>query len=60
MIALGRRFASPTAFNQARLTPSGYFGLHLTLDASITIGAGWLFGGITEDLVNGDPLTVLV
>jgi len=33
--------------------------LHLVLGALILIGAGWLFGGIAEDVVNGDPLTVV-
>jgi len=27
--------------------------------ALVLIGAGWLFGGIAEDVVNGDPLTVV-
>ena len=57
--ALRRRLAQPIAFVRARLSPSGYLGLHLTLGALILIGASWLFGGIAEDVVTGDPLTVV-
>jgi undecaprenyl-diphosphatase len=59
VVALRRRFAPQIAFVNARLSPTGYLGLHLTLGALILIGAGWLFGGIAEDVVNGDPLTVV-
>ncbi|MEO8187280.1 MAG: VTT domain-containing protein, partial [Burkholderiaceae bacterium] len=59
IVALRCRFAPQIAFIQARLSPTGYFGLHLTLGALILIGAGWLFGGIAEDVVSGDPLTLV-
>ena len=42
------------AFIQARLSPDGYLGLQLTTGALILICAGWLFGGIAEDVVTGD------
>jgi len=54
-----RRFAPQIAFVQARLSRTGRFGLHLVLGALVLIGAAWLFGGIAEDVVNGDPLTVV-
>ena len=57
--ALRRRLARPIAFIRARLSPRGYVGLHLTVGALTLIGAGWLFGGIAEDVVTGDPLTVV-
>jgi membrane-associated phospholipid phosphatase len=57
--ALRRRLARPLAFIRARLSPGGYLGLHLTLGALTLIGAGWLFGGIAEDVVTGDPLTIV-
>jgi len=44
---------------KVRLSPTGYLGLHLTLGALVLIGASWLFGGIAEDVVNGDPLTLV-
>lgn len=47
------------AFIQARLSPDGYLGLQLTTGALILIGASWLFGGIAEDVVTGDPLTIV-
>lgn len=34
-------------------------GLHLTIGVLLIIGASWLFGGIAEDVVTGDPLTML-
>ncbi len=54
-----RRYATQIAFVQDRLSPQGYLGLHLTLGAIVLIGAAWLFGGIAEDVMHGDPLTVL-
>lgn len=54
-----RRFAPQIAFFGARLSPSGYLGLNLTVGALVLIGASWLFGGIAEDVLTGDPLTVV-
>ena len=58
-VALLKRFESQIAFVQARLSPQAYLGLHLTLGALVLIGASWLFGGIAEDVLSGDPLTVV-
>lgn len=55
--AARRRFEVPIKFVRARLSPRGYLGLELTLGALILLGAAWLFGGITEDVISGDPLT---
>lgn len=57
--ALRLRFAPQTAFVQARLSPQSYLGLQLTLGVVILMGASWLFGGIAEDVVTGDPLTLV-
>lgn len=57
--ALRLRFAPQLAFIQARLSPHNYLGLQLTIGALILIGASWLFGGIAEDVVTGDPLTIV-
>jgi undecaprenyl-diphosphatase len=54
-----RRFAPQIAFLGARLSPSGSLGLNLTVGALVVIGASWLFGGIAEDVLTGDPLTVV-
>jgi undecaprenyl-diphosphatase len=59
MQSLLQRFAPHLAFIEARLSPQGVLGLHLTLGATVLIGAGWLFGGIAEDVVTGDPLTIV-
>jgi membrane-associated phospholipid phosphatase len=56
---LQRRFPRQFSFLQARLAPEGLFGLHLTIGAVILVGAGWLFGGIAEDLITGDPLILV-
>ena len=56
----GRRWlALSIGFIRERLSPTGHFGLHLTLGALTLIAAAWLFGGIAEDVVSGDPLTVI-
>jgi membrane-associated phospholipid phosphatase len=44
---------------QARLPPKGNFWLQVSLGALSFVVAAWLFGGIAEDVVNGDPLTLL-
>lgn len=57
--AVRLRFAPQISFLQARLSPRSYLGLKLTVGAVVLIGASWLFGGIAEDVVSGDPLTVV-
>lgn len=54
--AFRTRFAPQLAFLQARLSPQGVLGLQLTIGLVILGTAGWLFGGITEDVVHNDPL----
>ncbi|MDQ3911191.1 MAG: bifunctional DedA family/phosphatase PAP2 family protein, partial [Actinomycetota bacterium] len=39
-----------------RLTPGQYLGLHLTLGLAAAAGCLWLFGGLAEDVITGDPL----
>ena len=56
---LRRRFAPQLEFLRDRLSPRGYLGLHLTIGVLLLIGASWLFGGIAQDVVAGDPLTVI-
>jgi membrane-associated phospholipid phosphatase len=41
------------------LSAPGYFGLQVLAGGLVLVGAGWLFGGIAEDVVDGEPLTVL-
>lgn len=57
--AMRRRYAPQLAFLVDRLSPHGYMGLHLTLGVLLLVGASWLFGGIAQDVVAGDPLTVI-
>ena len=39
-----------------RLTPGQYLGLHLTVGLLAAAGGLWLFGGLAEDVLTGDPL----
>jgi len=39
-----------------RLTPGQYLGLHLTVGLLAAAGGLWLFGGLAEDLLTGDPI----
>jgi membrane protein DedA with SNARE-associated domain/membrane-associated phospholipid phosphatase len=57
--ALRVRFAPQITFIQARLSPGSYLGLELTSGAVVLIGASWLFGGVAEDVVHRDPLTLV-
>jgi membrane protein DedA with SNARE-associated domain/membrane-associated phospholipid phosphatase len=57
--ALRRRFAPQLQFFRDRLSPEGYLGLQMTIGLLCFIGASWLFGGIAEDVLHGDPLTVI-
>lgn len=56
---LQHRFPRAFSFVRARLSPEGLFGLHLTIGTVVFAGAAWLFGGITEDLITGDPLILV-
>ena len=59
LTALRRQVAPQLAFLRERLSPRGYLGLHLTVGMVLLIGASWLFGGIAQGMVAGDPLTVV-
>lgn len=43
----------------ARFARGEYLGLHLAVGLVVSIGALWLFGGVTEDVIHHDPLTEL-
>jgi len=53
------RSRHPTAwsFLTRRFSRTEYLGLHLTLGLFLSLGALWLFGGISEDVIHHDPLT---
>src|SRR5467141_2788388 len=50
MSELPRRFVRQIRFLQARLSPEGYLGLHLTIGLIVIVAAGWWFGDIAEDM----------
>jgi undecaprenyl-diphosphatase len=54
-----QRYAALIVFLQARFSPEGYLGLHLTIGAFVIICAAWMFGGIAEDVVHKDQLTIV-
>ena len=54
-----RRYSRQIAFVRARLSPDSYLGLQLTVGALVLTGFSWLFGGIAQDVVYGDPLTIV-
>jgi len=59
VLAIRQRFAPQLEFLMNRLSPQGYLGLHLTTGLLLLIAMSWLFGGISEDVVHGDPLTLI-
>ncbi len=44
-------------FLAARLSPTGYLGLHLTVGLACSLLALLAFGAITEDVIEHDPIT---
>jgi len=46
-------------FIDARLSPEGAMGLHLTLGVALLLVAAWLFGAIAEDVVTGATITLV-
>ena len=57
--ALRNRFPRQVAFLQARFSPKGYLGLQLTIGALVLISATWFFASLAEDVMEGDPLTLV-
>jgi undecaprenyl-diphosphatase len=47
------------SFVAARFASGEYLGLHLTLGFAVSVGALWVFGGVTEDVIHHDPLTAV-
>jgi undecaprenyl-diphosphatase len=56
VVALRTRFAPQLAFLRARLSPTGYLGLQLTIGVALIVLGSWGFGGIAEDIIHRDPL----
>ncbi|NOY39958.1 MAG: phosphatase PAP2 family protein, partial [Nitrospirae bacterium] len=46
-------------FVRERLSPESYLGLHLTVGLVISAVFVWIFGGITEDILTGDPFVAI-
>ena len=46
-------------FIDARLSPEGAMGLHLTLGVALLLVAAWIFGAIAEDVVTGATITLV-
>jgi len=52
---LSRQHPKVVAFIAQRLSASSYLGLHLTAGLTMSAIFVWVFGGITEDILTGDP-----
>jgi membrane-associated phospholipid phosphatase len=50
------RHPALVGFARERLSPEGYLGIHLTVGLMVSAVFVWIFGGITEDVLTGDPL----
>src|SRR5829696_6221165 len=53
---LRTRYDRQLLWLRRRLTPGQYLGLHLTLGLLAAAGCLWLFGGLAEDVLTGDPI----
>jgi undecaprenyl-diphosphatase len=47
------------AFARARLSPNGYFGVHLSLGLLAIAALAWAFGAIAHDIFAQDPLVLV-
>lgn len=57
--ALGSRLEPVIIFLRTHLSLRGYLGLQLGGGALVLLVAGWIFGGLAEDVATGDPITKL-
>lgn len=55
----GSRYPRAWNFLSDRFARGEYLGLHLTIGLLFSVGALWLFGSITDDVIHHDPLTQL-
>ncbi|HVN72664.1 MAG TPA: bifunctional DedA family/phosphatase PAP2 family protein [Desulfomonilia bacterium] len=53
------RYPRLTIFMARRLSPSSYLGAHLTVGLCISAVFVWIFGGITQDIIAGDPIVMV-
>jgi len=51
------RYPRVWGFLAARFARGEYLGLHLTVGFAISVAALWLFGVVTEDVIQQEPLT---
>jgi len=56
VVRLRARYDTQLRWLLRRLTPGQYLGLHLTLGLAFAGGCLWVFGGLAEDVVTGDPI----
>jgi membrane protein DedA with SNARE-associated domain/membrane-associated phospholipid phosphatase len=54
---ISARHPRASSFVARRFAATEYLGLHLTIGLVLSLGALWLFGGISEDIIHRDPLT---
>ncbi len=56
-LTVSERYPVATRFVAARFARGHYLGLHLTIGFVMSVAGLWLFAGVTEDVLNHDPLT---
>lgn len=54
--AFRKRYAGPLAVVEQRLSPSGVYGLSLTVSLLVLIAAGWGFASVLQDVLARDEL----
>ncbi len=47
------------SFVRERLSPRSYLGIHLTVGLAISAAFVWIFGGITENILTGNPFVAV-
>lgn len=57
--SFGIRHPGLVTFIKERLSPRSYLGLHLTIGLFLSVMFVWILGGITEDILTGDPFVVV-
>jgi undecaprenyl-diphosphatase len=55
--SVGKRVAPRVHWVRDRLPPAGFLGLQIIVGAATLVAASWIFGGIAEDVVAGEPIT---
>lgn len=56
LVGFRKRYARPIELFRQRLSPSGAYGLSLTVSVLVLVAAGWAFGAVLQDVLARDEL----